>query len=113
MSDQSNSFSGSSSSFDVNNPESIPYFLPRGATIPNPIINMNNCMTKLVASVIGGGLMGMVFGPIFSSSVLTNPIDQDPNATFRQKVFSVCITHKSRNIYLLFIDLIKKRVGKI
>ena len=63
-------------------------FIPRGATAPFPVIDMGNCMTKLVASVVGGGAMGMIFGPIFSSSAMSS-VDHDPNATFRQKVFSV------------------------
>ena len=64
-------------------------FLPRAATVPFPPIDMNNCLTKAVASTVGGGVMGMFLGPIFSSSVMSGSLDQDPNATFRQKVVAV------------------------
>ena len=70
-----------------------PPFVPMAAKQPPPLLNFNNCLTKTIASFIGGGLMGMVFGPI-SSAMSAGPMDHDPNANWKQKVVSVRIFNK-------------------
>lgn len=69
------------------------FFYPQLALVPPPVIDFNNCATKCMASIVGGAAMGMLFGPIFSSSLTS--VDLDEKATFRQKVVSVSFNHPS------------------
>ena len=72
-------------------------FYPMQSLFPQMPIDQNNCAVRSIFSLIGGGVMGFIFGP-FLSGFGSSAMDHDPNLSLRTKVIEVLLL-----ILLLFI----------
>lgn len=88
------SFDNNSSAFRLSALQSYPLvdppivFYPMGSLLPQMPLDQNNCAARSVMSLVGGALMGFVFGP-FLSGFGTSDLDQNPNVSMKTKIIEV------------------------